>query len=70
VSSPVFCRSDSDYAERPLALIWQGQRFEIIEILARWRTPEGRRFLVKTDNLMVFNLYYDENEKSWQVSQT
>jgi len=70
VSYPVFCRSDSDYAERPLALIWQGQRFEIIEILARWRTPEGRRFLVKTDDFMVFNLFYDENENSWQVSQS
>jgi len=70
VSFPVICRSDSDYAERPLALIWRGKWFEIIEILARWRTPAGRRFLVKTEEYMLFNLYYDENKKSWQVSQS
>jgi hypothetical protein len=70
MSFPVICRSDSNYAERPLALFWQGQRYEIIEIVARWRTPAGRRFLVKTEDLMLFDLYYDENEKSWQVSQS
>ena len=29
----VECRSDSEYAERPLSLTWQGVRYEIAEIV-------------------------------------
>ena len=35
----VECRSDSEFAERPLALTWNGRRYEIAEIIARWRVP-------------------------------
>lgn len=69
MSNSVICRSDSAYAERPLAFFWQGRRIEIVSILARWRTPEGRRFLVKTQEFGLFNLCYDEHNKTWQVNQ-
>ncbi len=29
----VECRSDTEYADRPLALTWQGIRLEVAEIL-------------------------------------
>jgi len=35
----VECRSDSSYAERPLSLTWEGVRYEVAEIVSRWRGP-------------------------------
>ena len=63
----MICRSDSEYAERPVALYWQGRRLEISQILARWRTPEGKHFLVEVQENALFDLYYDECLKTWQV---
>ena len=40
----VECRSDSEFAERPLALTWNGRRYEIAEIIARWRGPNEKGF--------------------------
>ena len=63
----VECRSDSEYAERPLSLIWEGRRFEIAEILARWRGPGEKGFRVKTANGQAFELTYREIADEWQI---
>jgi hypothetical protein len=63
----VLCRSDSTYAERPLALLWQGRRYEIIEILARWRTPQGRGFRVQTETGQGFVILFDEAKQTWEI---
>lgn len=63
----VECRSDSEYAERPLALTWQGYRFEIAEILGRWRGPHEKGFRVKTADGHAFELTYREGPDEWQV---
>lgn len=65
----VYCRSEINYADRPLAITWQGQRLEISEIIGRWRTPQGWRFLIKTENQLVFELLYSLPEDAWQVTQ-
>jgi hypothetical protein len=38
MSDPVECHSGYAYGERPVTFNWQGQRQEVVEILARWRT--------------------------------
>lgn len=67
----VYCRSDSEYAERPTALIWQGKRLQITEIIARWRTPEGKYFRVCADvseaTQNQFILHYDEVKHQWHI---
>ena len=35
----VECYSGNAYAERPIALHWEGQRVEINDIQERWRAP-------------------------------
>ena len=35
----VECHSGYEYAERPVALHWQGQRLEIESVEAEWRIP-------------------------------
>lgn len=66
----VLCRSDSTYAERPLALLWQGQRCEITEILVRWRTPQGRGFKVRIVGGQVFVIIFDEAKHTWEIQLT
>jgi hypothetical protein len=63
----VECRSDTEYAERPLSLTWQGCRHEIAEIFARWRGPGEKGFRVKTVNGMAFELTYQEVTDDWHV---
>jgi hypothetical protein len=65
----VECRSDSDYAERPVALYWQGERLEVSQIIARWRTPEGRYFQVCVEGAMFFELFYNELQDTWSIIQ-
>ena len=63
----VECRSDTDYAERPLAVEWLGRRYEVAEILARWRGPLERGFRVKTAEGQAFDLTYQDSTERWHV---
>jgi hypothetical protein len=68
-SDQVFCRSGHEFAERPTAFIWEGERLQIDELVARWRTPYGKRFLVRIDDNRIFTLIFFESSASWQVEQ-
>ncbi len=63
----VECRSDTEYAERPLALTWEGRRHEIAEIVASWRGPGEKGFRVKTVEGLAFELAYLELADEWQI---
>lgn len=63
----VECHSGFAYAERPVALTWDGQRLEVESVLAAWRTPGERRFRVRTRNLLIFELTYCEIDDRWQI---
>lgn len=65
----VECHSGYEYAERPTALRWEGERLEIVEIIARWRIPGGKRFRVRTADDQVFELFYGELYDEWRVHQ-
>ena len=63
----VECRSDMEYAERPLSLMWLGCRHEIAEILARWRGLAEKGFRVKTVKGLAFEITYQEFSDDWHV---
>lgn len=63
----VECRSDSTFAERPLSLTWDGNQYEIAEILSRWRGPSEKGFRVKTADGRAFDLTYRELPDEWVV---
>ncbi len=65
----VECHSSSEYAERPRALQWQGQRFEVRQILERWREPGRKCFRVQTADHQIFELYYLEDLDAWLIHQ-
>jgi len=64
----VECHSGSTYGERPIALHWEGERLPIVEIEARWRLPDGRKFRVRVEDERTFELYYVEQVDEWRIS--
>jgi hypothetical protein len=63
----VECHSGFAYADKPVALTWQGERLLIAEILAQGRTPQTRWFRVITMDGQVFVLSYNEETNNWQT---
>lgn len=65
----VECYSGITYAERPIAIHWQGRRLEVAEIEARWRIPGGRKFRVRTADDRLFELFYGELYDEWRIHE-
>jgi len=65
----VECYSGHTYAQEPRAVVWQGQRFEVDAVEARWRTPEGPAFRVRVQSEKVFELRYHEIEDRWSLAK-
>ncbi|MGA2489667.1 MAG: hypothetical protein ABSF99_05705 [Anaerolineales bacterium] len=65
----VECHSGFTYADRPVALTWEGQRLEIVQILAEWRSTEIKHFRVRTSDGQVFVLAYSQTTDEWQIQQ-
>jgi hypothetical protein len=66
---PVECHSGYEYAERPTALRWEGERLEVEEIIDRWRIPGAHCFRVRTSDGQVFELFYGELYDEWRVNK-
>jgi hypothetical protein len=69
MSELVECHSGFTYADKPVALTWEGLRLEIVDIPAQWRTPDERHFRVRTSNGQDFELSYREAANEWQIYQ-
>jgi hypothetical protein len=65
---PVECYSGVEYAERPTAITWQGQRLAVEQVLQRWREPGIKCFRVQAGG-QLFELRYAEHTGEWQVVQ-
>lgn len=63
----VECRSESEYAGRPVAVSWLGERLQVVEILNSWRDPSGKCFRVRLQNNLVVDLFYDEADDAWRL---
>ncbi len=64
----VECHSGYAYAERPVALRWEGQRLEIERVEAEWRAPGGKQFRVRTRDGRSFELFYEEILEEWRIN--
>lgn len=67
MSDLVECHSDFEYAERPTALHWEGQRLPIEKIFESCRTPTGKRFRVQTTDGQIFELIYSTLYDEWRI---
>jgi hypothetical protein len=69
MSPEVECYAGGSYPERPKAFQWEGQRYEVQEIIQRWREPEGIGFLVRcSPDERIFDLFYTSRKDYWQIS--
>jgi hypothetical protein len=58
----------STYPENPRSLEWEGQQYEVQEIIHRTREPEGLRFIVRcSPEDQVFELYYHLINGDWRI---
>ena len=64
----VECHSGYEYAERPTALWWEGERLEIETVEQQWRIPGGKCFRVRTTGGLVFELMYGELYDEWRIN--
>jgi hypothetical protein len=68
MSDRVECHSDFEYAERPTALVWEGQRLAIEKIFEASRIPDGKRFRVQTTDGQLFELIYSDLYDEWRIA--
>jgi hypothetical protein len=64
----VECYAGSTYPERPRAFFWEGQRYEVKEIIDQHREPDGILFLVLCEkDEKLFELFYNSTSMEWRV---
>ena len=68
MENPVECHSGYDYAVRPIALFWAGERLEVETIIAEWRTPEKKAFRVHIADGRIFDLEYTQVSDTWEIT--
>jgi len=65
----VECHSGYQYAQRPVAFLWLGDRKIIEAVLDQWLTPEARCFRVITQDGQIFELCFTFASDDWQIHQ-
>jgi hypothetical protein len=68
MSELVECHSGYEYAERPVALQFEGHRLEITEVETEWRIPGGHCFRVRVQDDRRFELFYGELYDEWRIN--
>lgn len=63
----VECYSGHTYAQEPRAVVWAGQRHVVAQVEARWRTPDGPAFRLRTEAGDRFDLHYHESTDTWSL---
>jgi hypothetical protein len=63
----VECYSGSRYGEHPVAFTCEEKKYSVAAVTRQWRTPEGYCYRVITQEELLFDLMYLENEEVWEV---
>lgn len=63
----VECYSGTRYAERPVALTWNGKRLSIESVERAWQTPNGMAFTVRVAGGFRFELTYLPTSDQWSA---
>ena len=65
----VECYSGHTYAQEPHALIARGERRVVTAVERSWQTPDGPRFLVRTEDGGEYLLEYDVASDRWLATE-
>lgn len=69
MQTPVTCRSDYTYAQRPTSIYWEEDWHLISEISGEWNTPEKKVFRVQIENGHIFYLFYSKLGYHWEIEE-
>jgi hypothetical protein len=50
------------FAQRPTAFTWNDQEYRVDKVIAEWKTPDGKIFLIRTTQGEKFELVYENYE--------
>ncbi len=56
-------------AVRPRALVWEGRRYLVAEVLFQSRSADGKYFRVRAEDGQLFDLFYSISTDEWQIRQ-
>lgn len=56
--------------ERPVLFLWEGRKFQIMEIVDRWYDPDHNSFKVLADDGKTYLLQHDFNADDWELVAT
>jgi hypothetical protein len=63
----VECYSGYTLAERPVAFVLEGRRFQVTDLLKRWHSPDGLGFRVVTADGNRWDLTYHQAQDQWTL---
>jgi hypothetical protein len=63
----VECYSGGRFAERPVEMMWRGERLHIASIERAWQTPGGLGFVVRVADSRHFELTYTLASDQWMA---
>lgn len=69
VTYQIECHSGFEYAERPIAIVMNGNRLEVDAVEDQWRIPGGKCFKVRLVDGRHFELFYGELYDEWRIHQ-
>jgi hypothetical protein len=68
MTTNVECYAGASYPEKPRSFDWQGQQYNVVEILSQYRQPGSMAFCVRcTPGDSTFSLTYKIPEDEWQI---
>jgi hypothetical protein len=67
MTETVECYSGADFGERPRAFDWNGERHQVQTVLARWETPAGPCYRVRTEGNLTIELSYVRADERWRI---
>lgn len=68
MNQEVECYSGSMYADKPVAFSHDGKKYHVAAVLAEKLLENGKCFLVRTEEGLHFQLFYDVTLDHWEVS--
>jgi len=63
----VECYSGGRFAERPVKMMWRGERLHIASVERAWQTPGGLGFVVRVADSRHFELTYTLAGDQWMA---
>ena len=66
----VEARFGDDGGILPLAFVWEARRFPVLTLGRQWQEGDLRHFLVMTSGAQVFEIAYNEKNRSWHMGRS